>query len=295
MSPSVRLIALLAYGSVLGAQEAPPASAILVYTREPLRIPVECRAEDFAAADLHCSEEEPCQVFLELTSVEAVGPKVFVTGNLHTSSATLASVVLFSDDGGGRWQEPVRRFPSASGEAVQFLNEQHGWVAVQPHRHFPLDPFFMSTSDGGARWQMRRIWSEEGRAGLVQQFRFDTPQHGFVLIDRSQSGRERDRYELYETMNSGASWLLKESSPRPIEPKWPERRSSEWRLRTDAKAGTYELERRVGAAWRRMANFRTEVAACRELTGPAVEKPDPAAENPNPDPAAPPDAGNPGN
>jgi delta 1-pyrroline-5-carboxylate dehydrogenase len=36
------------------------------------------------AAGLGCSEEDPCPVYLELANVEAVGNKIFVTGNLHT-------------------------------------------------------------------------------------------------------------------------------------------------------------------------------------------------------------------
>ncbi len=290
MSPALQVLLLLTGVGLLAAQEATaPASPVLVYTREPLRIPVECRAADFEAANVQCSPEEPCQVFLELTAVEAVGSKVFLAGNLHTGAATLASVVLFSDDSGGRWREPFQRFPGASAEAMQFLNEQQGWIAVQPQQQFPTDPFLMSTADGGVRWQNRRIFAEEGRAGLLQQFRFDSPQHGFVLIDRSQSGLGVDRYELYETLTGAASWLLRETSSRPIEPKWPERRPPEWRLRADARAKTYEVERRIGATWRRMASFHTDLVQCKELQSPLR----PAL--PPPDPAEDPDPGNPRN
>jgi hypothetical protein len=290
MSPALQILFLLTVGGLLAGQETTaPASTVLVYTRDPLRIPVECRAADFEAANVQCSLEEPCQVFLELTTVEAVGSKVFLAGNLHTGTATLASLVLLSDDGGGRWREPFQRFPGASGEAVQFLNEQQGWIAVQPQQQFPADPFLMSTADGGVRWQNRRIFAEEGRAGLLQQFRFDSPQHGFVLIDRSQSGLGVDRYELYETLTGAASWLLRETSSRPIEPKWPERRPPEWRLRADARAKTYDVERRIGATWRRMASFHTDLVQCKELQSPLRRAPPP------PDPAEDPDSTNPRN
>ena len=286
MTAAVHMGVLVLGAALLAAQEKPaPAAPVLVYTRDPLRVPVECRAADFEAAGIQCSSEEPCQVFLELTSIEGAGSRVFVAGNLHTAAATLASVVLLSEDGGGRWREPVQRFPGTSAEAAQFLNEQQGWIGMQPQQQFPTDPFFLITGDGGAHWRNHRIFTEEGRAGLLQQFRFDGPQHGFVLIDRSQSTR-RDRYELYETMTGGASWMLRESADRPIETKWPERRPADWRLQPDAKAKTFEVERRAGTAWRRMAAFRTEVAQCKELQTPTPPRPPagPPPADPAPDP-----------
>jgi hypothetical protein len=57
-------------------------------------------------------------------------------------------------------------------------------------------------------------------------------------------------------------------------------------LRADDRAKTYEVERRNGAMWRRVANFQTEVANCKDLVKPAP----PAA--PAADPVPPP-GGNP--
>ena len=98
-----------------------------------------------------------------------------------------------------------------------------------------------------------------------------------MLIDRSQSGSVTGRYELYETPNGGASWMLRESNSQPITPKWTARRASDWRLRDDGKAKTYEVERRVGNAWQRMANFFTELGVCKtlEATPPPAPAPGP--------------------
>lgn len=263
--PSIRLLLVVLEVAALVAQQAPspPAPPALVWDRRPLRIPPACRAADLEAAGVQCSDDEPCRLFLELTAVEAVGPKILLAGNLHTSSATLSTIALLSEDAGTTWREPMARLPGAGLEAIQFLNDQQGWIAVQPQEQFPHDPYFLATTNGGQNWEPQRIWSEEGRNGLLQQFYFDSRDHGLALIDRSSAG-----FELYETLNGGASWMLRETSSRPITRKWPLRRASDWRLREDEKLKTYELERRVGDAWRRMANFRAEVGVCKTPENP---------------------------
>jgi len=262
-----RILPVLAGLSVLGGQQpAPPERpATLIYERQPLLIPFTCWSEDFEAAGLHCSEEEPCRLFLELTAVEAAGPQVLLVGNLHTSSATLSSLALSSEDAGTTWREPLARLPGAGFESVQLLNAQQGWISVQPQGAYASDPYLLATADGGSAWQKQPIWSEEGRAGFLQQFHFDTKDHGLALIDRSAAGAVTNRHELYETMNGGSSWTLRETSARPISPKWPLRRVSDWRLREDARLKTYEVERRAGQTWLRMANFRAELGMCKEL------------------------------
>jgi len=258
--------------------QAPPPSVspALFWDRRPLRVPLSCRTADLEAAFLQCSDEEPCRVFLELTAIEAVGPKILAVGNLHTSSATVSSIALLSEDAGTTWREPVARVPGAGLASVQFFNDLQGWIAVQPHGQFPHDPYLLATANGGKNWEPLRIWSEEGRYGLLQQFYFDSRERGWVLIDRSSEG-----FELYETLNAGVSWMLKETNSRPITPKWPARRSPDWRLRVDEKLRTYEVERRVGEAWRRMANFGSEVGECKTPEPVVIPAPaPPPPENP---------------
>ena len=274
MTARAIVLLLWAGATALGVPQTPATapSAVLVYERQPLRIPVSCRAADLEAAGLLCSDEEPCRLFLELTAVEAVGPKILITGNLHTSAATLSSIALLSEDAGTTWREPAPRVAAAGFESIQFLNDQQGWIVVQPHGQFPHDPYLLGTANGGQNWEPLRLWSEEGRAGLLQQFHFNSREHGWSLVDRSAAAAG---YELYETLNAGASWMLRETSSRAIAPKWPARRPSDWRLREDGKLKTYELERRVGDSWRRMANFRTELGVCKNPE-PVAPPPPPA-------------------
>ncbi len=278
--------------SLLWGQEppptpAPPKPAVLFYERRPLRIPILCRAETFEEVGLDCSPDEPCRVLLELTAVEAAGAKILLVGNLHTPSATVSSIALASDDAGTTWHEPLKRLAATGFEAVQLLNEQYGWISVQPQAQFASDPYLLATPDGGSTWQKLPIWTEEGRAGILQQFYFESRDHGFVLIDRSQNEQRDDRYELYETRNAGLSWMLRETSPRAITPKWPARRQSDWRIRVDAKAKTYELERRVGEDWRRMANFHTDLGVCKSLETDKTPRPGPEGAPERPPDGAP--------
>jgi len=272
------MLAWAVFASLPGQTPPPPASApVMIYAGRPLRVPISCRIADFEAAGLFCSDEEPCRLFLELTAVEAVGAKVLVAGNIHTPAATLSSIALASDDAGGSWREPVKRIPGAGFEALQMLDEKLGWIAVQPQTSLASDPYLLATIDGGGTWREHRIWEEEGRTGLLHQFFFTSRTQGFALIDRAAS--ISSRFELYESPNGGASWLLKETSSRPIPPKWS-RPPSDWRLREDPKQQTYEVERRMGEAWRAMSSFRTELGVCKSLeekAPPAPAPPDPPA------------------
>ena len=69
-----------------------------------------------------------------------------------------------------------------------------------------------------------------------------------LLVDRTQPGENGMRYELYETMTGGDSWMLRQASSRPIQDAraFPAPRETGWRLRADAASRSYRLERREG-------------------------------------------------
>ncbi len=94
-----------------------------------MRLPFECTEADTQASSLNCSEEEPCAVFLELSSVEAAGNKIFLAGNLHTNTTTLYSVLLATEDAGKTWSEPHPRIRFAGLDQIQFIDFQNGWIS----------------------------------------------------------------------------------------------------------------------------------------------------------------------
>jgi len=226
---------------------------------EPVRLAYTCPPEDIESFGLSCSEEEPCAVFLELSSVQALGAKLFAAGNLHTDLTTLYSVLLSSEDGGKTWTEPYARQRAAAFEQIQFLDFEHGWISGQVIDPLPKNPFMLLTTDGGKTWRSTSLFEDE-RFGAISQFWFDSPSTGQLVFEPGKG--DAARYELYETLTGGDSWMPKEIGTTPIHLKaFPTQTA--WRVRADAATKTYRIERGSGATWEAMASFAIQVAACK--------------------------------
>lgn len=246
---------------------------LLAYEGEPLKLPQECRAEAFLRAGLVCSEESPCDMFLELVDITNIQDRVLLIGNIHTPSATIATVLLRSDDAGKTWTEAFERVDAAGLEMIQTLNGQHGWIGgQQTTQDHASAPFLLVTTDGGVNWVRRPVWSgDEERHGAVIEIYFDEPQHGFVIIDQLTS--EGDSYELYESMNSGLSWSIRQvSSEMPTIRRRMVANDAEkpWRLNEDRGAAAYEVEHLVDGEWTKVSAFAGDLGACRSV---AADKP----------------------
>lgn len=254
----------------LAAQEpapAPPpaaAQAVLEYTGKPMSVGFTCTAEDIQAAGLTCSEQEPCPVYLELTGVESIGSRIFLTGNLHSPVVTLDSELLGSADGGRTWRELHQRIRSASLDRIQFVDAQTGWASGELTSPLPQDPFLLLTTDGGETWRERPVFGEdaEDHLGAVQQFWFADRSIGSLIIDRGQ-GSDSDEYELYESANGGESWNIKQSSAKPLRLRAAAGDSSGWRLRADRATESFQVEHRQGSEWRAVASFLVRAGACK--------------------------------
>ena len=219
-----------------------------------------CPPEDIDAFGLTCSATDPCPVFLELASVEALGARLFLTGNLHTEVTTLYGLLLASEDGGKTWTEPFKRIRAAALEQIQFVGLEHGWVGGVKLEPLPRDPFLLATSDGGKIWREIPVF-EETRYGSILQFWFDSAKSGELIFDRSQGSTKR--YELYSTMTGGDSWDVKEvTTKQPALSKAQSRSNPTWRLRPDSRSKTYHVEQRTNAGWETLATFAVQVADC---------------------------------
>jgi hypothetical protein len=250
-------------------------TAVLTNTGSPMRVPYQCSEEDMAASGLDCTPEEPCPALLELAFVEPVGARLFLVGNLHTEAVTLQSIVLASADTGKTWREPFERLRGASLDRIQFFDYETGWISGQIVQPLPRDPFFLLTTDGGATWRRRPVFSEN-RPGAVDRFRFESRTNGVLWIDRTQSGEAGALYERYETTTGGESWTLREALNRPP-PAGPEDRDRDtgWRLRPDRPTQSYRLERRVDNQWQPVASFLIPAGECRPSVKPFPEPPEP--------------------
>ena len=233
----------------------------LVLAQAPVRVEYACPPEDIDSFGLACSEDDPCAVFLELSAVEALGARLFLSGNLHTASTTLYSVVVMSEDGGKTWTEPHRRLRASALEQIQFFDTAYGWISGQLLDPLPRDPFLLLTNDGGKTWRQRPL-SEESGYGSIAEFWFDSRSRGELVLDRSQGNTKR--YELFESMTGGEDWAPKQVSASAIHlKKAPSKETAAWRVRADAASKTYRVERGSGASWQAVASFAIESGTCK--------------------------------
>lgn len=228
-----------------------------LFGQRPLMVDYACPPEDIESFGMSCSPDDPCPVFLELSSIEAVGAKVFVAGNLHTASTTLFTVLLMSEDSGKSWTQPLKPIRAAAFEQIQFVDPSTGWIGGESIDPLPRDAFFMITADGGKTWRQKPMF-EDARSGSVAQFWFDSRTAGQLVLDRRQSARVV--HELYQTNTGGENWEITETTPKPVALKG-RKEPAEWRLRADGKL--YHAERRASSSWENVANFSIRLADCK--------------------------------
>jgi len=260
-------------------KEEPPKKAVLTFEGKPMILPFACTDEDITAFGMTCTEEHPCPVYAQLSGLQPLGSKLFVTGNLHDGATTMYSLLLVSEDNGRTWEEPVDRMRGAGLEHIQFIDFETGWISGELLQALPRDPFFLLTTDGGKSWRRRPVYSE-ARIGAIDQFHFESRTAGTLVIDRMQSG-EAGRFERYESMTGGDTWMIRE-----VTQKRPRLRVSQetyanpdWRLQADAKSKAHRVERKNGARWETVAAFTVKVGECKPALSTLPEPP-PAAPAP---------------
>lgn len=228
---------------------------------KPMRVLYECTGADTQAAGLACSEDDPCPVYLELSNVEAAAAKIFVTGNLHTPTATLYSILLGSDDSGNTWTEPYPRMRASGLDQIQFVDFQNGWISGANLQGAPRDPFLLITTDGGKTWRERPLF-EETRVAAIESFWFETSSTGTLLVD---ARLDNGKHELYETRTGGESWAIQQTSAKPIRSvKDRPAGAPGWRVRTDAATHSYVIEKSENNRWQKIASFLVNIASCKE-------------------------------
>ena len=257
MPPYIALLTLLA------------ASA---FAQTTVPIPFACTADDLEHFGLNCSAEQACAVYADFNFVDSVGARVFLTGNLHTDSVTLYSLLFASEDSGVTWKEVYDRVRSGNLDQIQFVDFQNGWISGGLMTTLPRDPFFLVTHDGGHSWRDRPVF-DEGRIGAIAEFWFESKSNGQLIIDHTRRPESGNRYELHESMTGGDTWMPKQLSPKLM--KLAHSRSgserSGWRLNPDSKTKTTRVEVERGGKWEAIAAFPIRVADCK----PPEPKPDP--------------------
>lgn len=269
LSASIFLLVSLA----ASAQEGPAR-----YSGSPIKINAKCTVDDVSTLDLPCSAATPCPLYLELSSVAAVGNRLAVVGNLHTESTTIYSILLISDDDGVNWTEPTPRMLGAGFDQLQFVRD-NGYVSGQilapapPH-----DPFFLVTTDGGASWRRQPV-RYTNRPGVIDSFLFDGPETGMVQIDNVRKSEDGFRYEVFETANGGQTWSIHQFGNEKLPLRGREERApNPYRLREDGatKAFVVERSRGEGKGWAGLARFAIAGGSCAPelVTNPSENPPE---------------------
>lgn len=282
--PAIWILAILTAALALPARSqdspaiaqpaTPPARMVLGNDGTPMQLPFKCSDEDIRWAGLSCSEDAPCSIFLELSTVETMGSRVLLAGNIHSEAVTLYSVLLASDDNGHTWQEVHERIRGAGLDHIEYLGSDTAWIGGQQLFPFTQDPFLLITTDGGKTWKQRDVLSDENesRFGSIQQFFFTTKDTGTLILDRGAGGGGGDRFALYESTNGGDTWAVKQESRKPIVVKRPTALpASDWRLRPDGDMKSFLLEHHVGTRWSAVAAFLVRLDPCKptESANPA--------------------------
>jgi hypothetical protein len=260
-----------------------------------MRVPFACAEDDLQMAGLLCTDGDPCPIYLELNAVTAAGRKLFLAGDIHATSASLSSVLLGSDDGGATWKEPSARVRAADLDEIQFYDPEHGWAAGETQYPLLRDPFMLVTTDGGQSWRQKPV-TEEGGPGSIQQFWFDSPQHGELIVDAGRNAAG-GRYISYESQTGGESWMVRGTSGQLPKLKHApaSTESAGYRIRADKTSNSLQIEKRLadkadkGDKWEPVASFLIEVANCK-IKAPEAREPAPETPSANAEPKAEPRA-----
>ena len=244
-------------------EEQPSERPVIVNEGFPLVVPLDCAYDHFSRAGIFCSEVTPCPLFLDLTGAGNVGAKVFLIGNVHTAAATISTIPLSSEDGGQSWREPIPRYSGAGFELIQFADSTHGWIGGQEGDYDrSTAPLFLATTDGGSSWDRYPVSDDEDASGAVLEFFFDTPEHGLLIVDLLIS--EGDPFELYETLNGGRYWIIRQIASQ--KPKLTNRSLADdpanWRIEENNEDGLYEVQRREQGEWVLKSSFAVGVGSC---------------------------------
>jgi hypothetical protein len=232
-------------------------SCVPLLAQGPVHVDYTCPPEDIESFGLSCSEDRPCPIFFEVSSVDSYGSHIFVAGDIHTATTTLYGVLLSTDDGGASWEESIARQRSTAFEQFQFI-DAHGWLSGQRLEPLPKDPFFMLTTDGGKSWHQRPLF-EESRFGSIAQFWFDSPLSGELIFDDSV-GKIIDQ-QLFSSMTGGENWELKQTSTKALRLKTT--RTTGWSVTTTAGSPTYLIERTTNGRKETVARFLIHIGDCK--------------------------------
>lgn len=258
------VISLVISVTAVSAQEAAfSSSSLLSNTGQPMRVAYACPEEELQFAGMSCSDDQPCTIYLELSAVAAMGGRILVAGDLHGTSATLASILLLSDDGGASWKETAGRIRGAALDQLEWLDAKSAWAGGEMQYPLARGAFFLMTADGGSSWHRQAV-ADDDSPGSLLRFWFDSAKHGEAIVDGGVAATG-GRYLAYDSETGGESWSLagQGASLPKLRHTPPGEENPEWRLAASKDGKAFEVEQRA----KTVASFLIEAARCGSQPG----------------------------
>ncbi len=235
-----------------------------------MRVPYACPEEDLQFAGMSCGDDQPCAIYLELSAVAAVGGRILVAGDLHGTSATLASILLMSDDSGATWKEPAARIRGAALDQLEWFDAKTAWAGGETQYPLARGAFFLLTADGGTSWRRQAI-ADDDSPGSLLRFWFDSAKDGEAIVDAGVAATG-GRYLTYESETGGESWSpagQSDALPKPhLTPHTDENPADEnpaWRLVASKDGKAFQVEQNQAT----VASFLIDAAKCGSEPGEA--------------------------
>jgi len=164
-------------------------------------------------------------VSLSVDSVAQLDDKVLLIGGSYSTTASMRSVLLRSDDAGRTWHDAGFWLTGSATGDIFVLDAQHAWAVVSWMVESWGAPFVVfRTTDGGKTWQRaRQNLPIDKNIGVANDFGicFASPNDGVAWL----SGTTGIRYH-YLTTDGGMTWrlvhhvVLSDRDDLPDPPRW---------------------------------------------------------------------------
>lgn len=223
-----------------------------------MRVPYACPEEDLQFAGMSCSDDQPCPIYLELSAVAETRSRILVAGDLHSRSATLASILLLSDDAGATWKEPAQRMRGAALDQLEWFDATTAWAGGETQYPLARGAFILLSTDGGSSWRRQAI-ADDDSPGSLLRFGFDSVKHGEAIVDAGAASAG-GRYLSYESETGGENWSLAgQSDALPkLRRAPPADENPAWHLVASKDGKAFQVEQNQAT----VASFLIDAARC---------------------------------
>lgn len=148
------------------------------------------------------SEIELCSVNF-LSAVSPSKSVLILGGSVSCPELGSRSLLLYSKDGGKKWQETTPQFFGSTLHSLHFVTSNDGFGLASWSQEGPGEEIMLTTNDAGKTWlSLTKLpKGAEPHLSTVDSFRFISRSRGFFVLSNYGGSRV-----LFETSDGGMSW-----------------------------------------------------------------------------------------